>query len=86
MKNVNEMTIFYKKRTLEIDVIALRRKDLSIYSLDKEDAELIYGYIVIPFDEYISNHTNLFELYKDGNDNINIRMKNEVKNDLKKYL
>lgn len=81
------MTIFYKKRNLEINGLTLGEKNLSIFgNLDIEDAEMIYGYIVVEYNEYIANNTNLFELYKNDNSDVNIRMRYDAKNNIQQFL
>lgn len=81
-----KMTIFYKKRNLEIDKLCTGEQDLSTYArLDKEDAEMIFGYLVLDYDEQIFNNDKQFELIEENNE-IKISMKEEYKEILQKYM
>lgn len=81
-----KMTIFYKKRNLEIDKLCTGEQDLKTYArLDKEDAEMIFGYLVLDYDEQIFNNDKQFELIEENNE-IKISMKEEYKEILQKYM
>lgn len=82
-----KMTIFYKLRNLEIDKIATGEQTLASYArLDLEDAQLIYGYIVINYDSYVINNMKNFELIKSTDGTISVQLKEEYKTELQKYL
>lgn len=82
-----KMTVFYKLRTKEIDAICSGEQDLKFYNdLDSEDAALIYGYIIIDYDEYILRSKNYFELVEGENNQLILKMKEEYQETLKKYI
>lgn len=82
-----KMTIFYKLRNLEIDKIISGEQNLTTYArLDLEDAQLIYSYIIVNYDDYIINNMKNFELIKATDETISINLKEEYKTELQKYL
>ena len=82
-----KMTIFYKLRNLEIDKIITGEQTLLSYArLDLEDAQLIYDYIVVEYDDYIINNMKNFELLKAGDGTISVNLKEQYKTELQKYL
>ncbi len=82
-----KMTILYKLRTKEIDAICSGEQDLKFYNdLDNEDAALIYGYIIIDYDQYVLRNKRYFKLAEDENNNLIITMKEEYQETLKKYI
>ena len=87
MKNENKkMTVFYKLRTLEIDAICMGEQSLKFYAdLDEADSKLVYGFIIIDLDMYVLRNKRLFELVENNN-KLNLQMKEEYKESLKKYI
>jgi hypothetical protein len=86
-ETTKKMTIFYKLRNLEIDKIITGEQTLASYArLDLEDAQVIYGYIVIEYDDYIINNMKNFELIKAEDGTINVNLKEQYKTELQKYL
>lgn len=82
-----KMTIFYKLRNLEIDKIITGEQTLASYArLDLEDAQLIYDYIVVEYDDYIINNMKNFELIKADDGSIKVQLREEYKTELQKYL
>lgn len=82
-----KMTIFYKLRNLGIDKIIGGEQDLTTYArLDLEDAQLIYNYIVLDYDDYVINNMKNFELIKATDETISVNLKEEYKTELQKYL
>lgn len=79
MDESKKMTVFYKKRTLELDVMCQGIEGLHIYNMDIEDAELIYGYIICDYNEYLLRHRREFYLEKDENGELVVKMKEEYK-------
>lgn len=87
MPKANKLTIYYNLKTLNIQTISMGEQSLDGYKgLAKEDAELIFGILIIDYDDFIFKHTKLFELYKDENNEIQIRLNNNYKKDIMKYL
>lgn len=88
MDEDKKMTIFYKLRTLEINVMAEDEDSgFEILGMDDiEDAKLLYGKITIPFNRYLLRHRQEFELIKDVNENLIIKMKEEYKEQAKQFL
>lgn len=81
-----KMTIFYKLRNNEIDAICTGKQSLKFYAdLELEDAQLIYGYIIVDLDLYVLRHMEFFELVVDR-DTLQLQMKEEYKNTLQKYI
>ncbi|MBY6838860.1 hypothetical protein [Clostridium botulinum] len=80
------MTIFYKKIDNEMLRVCQGQQTLSaIGNLTEKEAELIWGYFYIDFDQYIFDHLEEFQLdIKD--EKFLISMKEESKNKIKKYL
>lgn len=80
------MTIFYKKIDNKMLRVCQGQQTLSaIGNLTEKEAELIWGYFYIDFDQYIFDHLEEFQLdIKD--ENFLISMKEESKNKIKKYL
>jgi hypothetical protein len=83
---MKKMTIYYKKRTLELDAVVGGENDLKVYGMDLEDAELIYGYFVIDYNEYLLRHKKEFELIKDDAGNLVPQMKEVFKEQAKQFL
>lgn len=83
----NKITIFYKKRNLEMDAICENVQDLSFYSdMDLEDAEMVYGCLVVDGDKFIIKNRTGFYLEKDENGNVSLKVKEDFQETLKKYL
>lgn len=83
----NKITIFYKKRNLEMDAICENVQDLSFYNdMDLEDAKMLYGYIVIDGDRFILKNRTGFYLEQDENGNVTLKIKENFQETLKKYL
>lgn len=83
----SKITIFYKKRNLEMDSICEGVQDLGFYSdMDLEDAEMLYGYIVVDGDRFILKNRTGFYLEKDENGNVTLKIKEDFQETLRKYL
>lgn len=81
-----KMTIFYKLRNYEIDAICTGEQSLVFYAdLELEDAELIYGYIIVDLDLYVLRNRRFFELIEEDGA-LKLQMKQEYKDSLKKYI
>lgn len=86
MTTPTKMTIFYKKRNLDIDKISTGEQDLSTYArMDLEDAELVYGFIVVDYDDYAFNNIKNFDLVNTDS-NMILQMKQQYKEQLQKYI
>lgn len=84
MKN---MTIFYKKRNLEIDKVSTGEQDLTSYArLDLEDASLIYGYITIDYNPLILNYFEYYEIIENKDKTLKIQLKEEFKDIFEQYM
>ena len=82
-----EMTIFYKLKSMELDRIFEGKQDLSNYSnLELDEAQLIYGYIIVEYDLYVLTHREYFEIIYDEANNLKLQLKSEFKDSLSKYL
>jgi len=83
---IEKMTIFYKLRNLEIDKVAMGEQNLKTYArMDLEDAQLVYGFIVLNYDDYAFNNNRYFNLV-DNNGVLELQLKEEYKTELQKYL
>ena len=82
---MDKMTIYYKKRNLELDAVVGGENDLRVYGLDIEDAEMIYGYFSMDYNEYLLRHKKEFELI-DDNGNLKPQMKVQYKEQAKQFL
>ena len=81
------MTIFFKKSSLEIDSICTGRQEkLTISPLTEDEMDIIYGRIIMEYDEYIFNYKSLFHIVKTNNNEYNIEMKEESKTNLEKFI
>lgn len=84
--NKKYMTIYFKKKSLTIERLITGKQDkLIIYPLTEEEMNIIYGKIIIEYDDYIFNNRNLFEIIKKDNNEYIIDMKEEYKKLAKKY-
>lgn len=81
-----KMTIFYKKKNNSIDAVCTGIQTLQFYtSLDIDEAELIYGLIVMDYNPLILQNKKYFEVY-DDNGIKNVRMIEEYKSYLNQLL
>lgn len=56
----NTLTIFYNKRTGSIKELCGGKQDMNWFGEEKQDFELIFDYIHVPFDPYIfANFTKM---------------------------
>jgi len=55
-----DMTVFFNKRTGTIKGLLSGIHDMTIYGSEQVDYELIYDYIVVPFDEYVFQNFSSF--------------------------
>lgn len=76
----SKMTLFYSKNTGEITQYITGIADMNIYGNNKLDFEIIWDYVVVDRDSYVTNNLNKFYI----NENKNLKLKDEV--DLSKYL
>ena len=84
---MKRMTVFYKKRNFEIDKVITGEQDLKSYvRLDMEDAELIYGYIVIDYNPLVLDHFEYYKIGQNEDTDVTIELKEEYKNIFKQYL
>lgn len=87
MRNFKEMTIFYRLADLELKRVGSGIQDLGmIGNLTQEEASLLYGYFVIPYDDYVFHHLYEFELVENEDKTYTIQMKEAVKNNIRKFL
>ena len=85
--NMDVMTIFYKKRDLEIDSLCEGRQDYSFYAdLHPDDAEMIYGILYVPNDRFVIKNRKGFYLEKNKQGEIELKVKEDFKRTLEKYL
>lgn len=82
----NKMTIFYKKRNLEIKAICYGVQSLRFFGEDIEDNEMIYSMLVIDRDIVIYRNIKDFYLEQDINGEVFIKIKDDFKKELQKYL
>lgn len=81
-----KMTIFFKKRNLEIDKISTGEQTLVSYArMDLEDAQLVYDFIVLDYDDYAFNNIKNFNLVN-TNGVMTLEMKEEYKVLLTRYI
>lgn len=83
--NKRHMTIYFKKKSLEIDrVITGIQDNFTIYPLTLEEMDIIYGKMIMEYDEYIFNNKRLFKIVeKDGE--YSLDMKEEYKSLIKQF-
>lgn len=81
-----KMTIFYIKKDYEIESITMGEQDLRKYADMRVDiAEIVYGYIIIDYDEFIYKNRRLFKVINEDDD-FKIVLKENSKENLEKYL
>lgn len=56
------MTLYYSKRTGEITSFATGIQDMNFFGNNKEDYEIIWGYIVLLKDQTVLDNTNNFKI------------------------
>lgn len=76
----SKMTLFYSKNTGEITQYITGIADMNIYGNNKSDFEIIWDYVVVDRDSYVTNNLSKFYI----NENKNLKLKDEI--DLSKYL
>lgn len=79
------MTIIYNKRNLNIKAIADGSLGLESLGLDLEEAELLYNRIELPYNRYVVYHVGEFYL-DNSNGNIEIKLKDEYREQVKQFL
>jgi hypothetical protein len=57
-----QMTVFYNTRTGTIKGLVGGAQDMTIYGTEQIDYELIYSFIVVPFDNYVFQNFNSFNV------------------------
>lgn len=83
----NKMTVFFKKRNLEIDKIIMGEQDLRTYArLDLEDAKMIYDYIIVDCNLIVANNMNKYHIVKNDNDEYELKLKDEYKEEFKEMI
>lgn len=84
---MKQMTIFYKKRDLSIDSICEGVQDYGFYGdLHPDDAEMIYGILLVPSDRFVIKNRQGFYLEKNKQGEIELKIKEDFKQTLEKYL
>ena len=63
--HLNNMTIFFSKKTGEIKSFATGIQDMNYFGNDKEDYELIWDYVVIPRDDKVIRNLEIFKINLD---------------------
>lgn len=58
----NKMTLFYSKRTGEIQTFCTGVQDMSLFGDNKEDYEMIWDFVVIDYNDAIFNNYSLFKV------------------------
>ena len=80
MENIKKMmTIIYNKHNYDIKAIGSGILNVESTGLDKEEAEILYDKIVMPCNKYILYHRTEFELVKNDNGKLELKMKEEYK-------
>ena len=64
-EHLNNMTIFFSKKTGEIKSFATGIQDMNYFGNDKEDYELIWDYVVIPRDDKVIRNLEIFKINLD---------------------
>lgn len=83
---MEKMTIFYRKRTLEIDALCEGEQDLRFYGQDVEDMEMIYGFIVVDHDVVLLRNNQGFCLERNESGEVVVKIKDEFRESLMKYI
>lgn len=65
-EHLNNMTIFFSKKTGEIKSFATGIQDMNYFGNDKEDYELIWDYVVIPRDDKVLRNLEMFKINLDN--------------------
>jgi hypothetical protein len=81
-----KMTIFYRLRNLEISDTCTGVQSFRYFGENIEDYEMIYGRLVLDYDVFILRNTQDFYLEKNENGEVQLKMKLEFQESLKKYL
>ena len=56
----NKITLFYSKRTGEIQTFCTGVQDMNFFSDNKEDYEVIWDFVVIDYNDKILNNREMF--------------------------
>jgi hypothetical protein len=83
----NQMTVFYKLKTLEIVMLAEGIQSFNFFAdMDKDIVEMVYGKVIMETDLYAIGHRREFELVKNKNGELILQMKESAKQAFQKYL
>ena len=80
------MTIIYNKYNYEIKAIGSGVLNVESVGLDKSEAEILYDKIIMPCNKYILYHRTEFELIKNKEGNLELKMKDEYKELAKQFV
>lgn len=82
-----KMSVFFRKKNLEIIKVCEGEQNLRVFaSLELEDAEMIYDYILIENNKMVLNYMEYYEIYKNDEGKYDIRLKEESKGKLLQML
>ena len=56
----SKMTIFYSKRTGEIQTFCTGVQDMSLFSKNEDDYKIIWDYVVVNYDNFVIKNINSF--------------------------
>ena len=56
----SKMTIFYSKRTGEIQTFCTGVQDMSFFSKNSEDYKIIWDYVVVDYNNFVIKNINSF--------------------------
>lgn len=83
----NKMTVFYKKKSKEIDAICGGEQDLEFYSdIDPDVREIVYDFLIVDYDQYILRNKMFFEIIENEDTTLSIKMKIEYQETLRQYI
>ena len=81
-----KMTIFYRKRNLEIVAVGEGTQSLRYFGGEIEDTKLIYDLLIIDYSEFIMNNWTDFHLEKKEDESIELVVNEDLKKKMKEFL
>ena len=81
-----KMTIFYRKRNLQIVAAGQGEQTLRYFGEDIEDNSLIYDLLVLDYDEFVMNNCDYFHLERKEDGSVELVINDELKEKMKEFL
>ena len=81
-----KMTIFYRKRNLQIVAAGQGEQTLSYFGEEIEENALIYDLLVLDYDEFVMNNYDYFHLERKEDGSVELVINDELKEKMKEFL